>query len=59
MAIGLSVCLSAIAVFTPFGHFVLGTESLTAYMLIGCFGIAALPTLVLSGIKEIFGWRVL
>ncbi|WP_146347946.1 cation-translocating P-type ATPase [Phaeobacter marinintestinus] len=59
MAVALSLCLSAIAVFTPLGHFVLGTTSLSGYTLIGCASIAALPTLVLSGLKEIFGFRFL
>ncbi|WP_346913428.1 cation-translocating P-type ATPase [uncultured Roseibium sp.] len=57
MAIALSLGLSAIAVYTPFGHFVLGTESLSLKALIGCCGIAALPTLALSGVKEVFGFR--
>lgn len=59
MAVVLSLVLSAIAVFTPLGHLVLGTSSLSGYILIGCFGVAALPTLLLSGIKEIFGFRFL
>lgn len=56
MAVGLSLALSAVAVFTPLGHFVLGTESLTPQLLLGCAFVAALPTLILSGLKEIFGW---
>jgi len=56
MAVGLSLALSAVAVFTPLGHFVLGTASLTPQLLLGCAFVAALPTLVLSGLKEIFGW---
>lgn len=57
MAVGLSLALSAVAVFTPLGHFVLGTSSLSLELLLGCAFVAALPTLVLSGAKEIFGWR--
>ncbi len=56
MAVGLSLILSAIAVFTPLGHIVLGTESLSMQLLLGCAFVAALPTLILSGLKEIFGW---
>ncbi|WP_417686625.1 cation-translocating P-type ATPase [Roseibium sp.] len=57
MAVALSLALSAVAVYTPFGNFVLGTETLSLKALIGCCGIAALPTLVLSSLKEIFGLR--
>ncbi len=56
MAVGLSLILSAVAVFTPLGHIVLGTESLSMQLLLGCAFVAALPTLILSGLKEIFGW---
>ena len=59
MAVGLSLVLSAIAVYTPFGHFVLGTESLSGKILLACAAMAALPTLALSGAKEIFGFRFL
>ncbi|MCA0869878.1 cation-translocating P-type ATPase [Seohaeicola saemankumensis] len=57
MAVGCSLALSAVAVYTPAGHFVLGTSSLSLQLLLGCAFVAALPTLVLSGAKEIFGWR--
>ncbi|MGO1120411.1 cation-translocating P-type ATPase [Rhodovibrionaceae bacterium A322] len=59
MAVALSLGLSALAIYTPFGNYVLGTTPLQAYTLIGCAGIAALPTLVFSGLKEIFGLRFL
>lgn len=59
MAVGLSLTLSAIAVYSPFGHFVLGTESLSGSVLLACAAIAALPTLALSGAKEVFGFRFL
>ncbi|WP_270731165.1 cation-translocating P-type ATPase [Shimia sp. Alg240-R146] len=57
MAVALSLALSAIAVFTPLGHFVLGTTSLSVYLLLGCAFVAALPTFLLSGAKEVFGWK--
>ncbi|TCL01194.1 Ca2+-transporting ATPase [Shimia isoporae] len=57
MAVGLSLALSSVAVFTPLGHYVLGTSSLSPQLLLGCAFVAALPTLVLSGAKEIFGWK--
>ena len=59
MAVGLSLLLSALAVYTPVGHFVLGTESLPARLLLACAAMAALPTFVLSGLKETFGVRFL
>jgi len=59
MAIALSLVLSAIAIYTPFGNLVIGTESLSARLLLGCAFIAALPTFVLSGLKEIFGFKFL
>ena len=59
LAVGLSLLLSAAAIYTPFGHYVLGTESLSLRTLVGCAFIAALPTFVLSGVKEIFGVRFL
>ncbi|WP_425050179.1 cation-translocating P-type ATPase [Psychromarinibacter sp. S121] len=59
MAVGLAIALSALAVYSPAGHFVLGTESLSGRILLGCLFLAALPTFVLSGLKEIFGFKFL
>ncbi|WP_417666988.1 cation-translocating P-type ATPase [Roseibium sp.] len=58
-AVGLSMCLSLVAIYTPIGHFILGTESLTGRHLLEAIFISALPTLVLSGLKEIFKLRFL
>ncbi|MHC9235645.1 cation-translocating P-type ATPase [Pseudooceanicola sp. 502str34] len=59
MAVGLSLLLSALAVYSGFGHYVLGTQSLPGHILLGCACIAALPTFLLSGLKEVFGLRFL
>ena len=59
MAVGISLGLSAIAVYSPFGHYVLGTASLPLSILLACAFIAAVPTFVLSGIKEVFGFKFL
>ncbi|MEM5582544.1 cation-translocating P-type ATPase [Roseibium sp. AS2] len=57
MAIGLSLVLSAGAIYTPFGNFVLGTAPLPLGVLLGCAFVAAIPTFALSGLKEVFGFR--
>ena len=53
-AVGLAAVLSLLIVYTPLGHLALGTESITFKHLVMVICIAALPTLILSGIKEIF-----
>ena len=53
-AIFAAATLSIIMVYTPFGHLALGTESITFKHLIMVIAIASLPTLILSGFKEIF-----
>ena len=53
-AVGLAAVLSLLIVYTPLGHLALGTESISFKHLIMVICIAALPTLILSGIKEIF-----
>jgi len=53
-AIFTAATLSIIMVYTPFGHLALGTESITFKHLIMVIAIASLPTLILSGFKEIF-----
>jgi len=58
-AVGLSAVLSLLAIYTPAGHLVLGTASLSLRHLLEAIFMAALPTLVLSGIKDIFGFRFL
>jgi len=46
--------LSILMVYTPFGNLALGTTPLQLQHLIMAFFIAALPTFILSGLKEIF-----
>ncbi|WP_078059196.1 cation-translocating P-type ATPase [Tropicimonas marinistellae] len=58
-AVGVSVALSLLAVYTPPGQFVLGTTSLPVSHLLGTFFVAAIPTLLLSAIKEMFGVKFL
>ncbi len=53
-AVALASVLSLIMVYTPLGHLALGTESISFKHLVMVIAISALPTLVLSGIKEIF-----
>ena len=55
----ISVALSVLAVYTPPGQFVLGTTSLPFSHLLGTFFVAAIPTLLLSAIKEMFGVKFL
>ncbi|WP_428927624.1 cation-translocating P-type ATPase [Marinibacterium sp. SX1] len=56
-AVALSAGLSLLAIYTAPGQFVLGTTGLALHDLVGCFFLAALPTLGLSAIKALFGWR--
>ena len=53
-ALGLSVTLSLVMVYSNIGHLALGTDSISLKHLVMVILIAALPTLVLSGIKEVF-----
>lgn len=57
LAVGFSILLSAAAIYTGFGNYVLGTEALPINILVSCAFVAAIPTFVLSGIKEVFGFR--
>ncbi len=53
-AIVIASVLSLFMVYTPFGHMALGTASISLKHLIMVIAIASLPTLILSGIKEVF-----
>ena len=57
MAVAGSGILSLAVVYLPFGNFVLGTAPLSVNELVMTIAISALPTLVLSGVKEIFNVR--
>jgi len=54
LSLGISATLSLLMVYTSIGHLALGTASISLKHLVMVIFIAALPTLVLSGIKEIF-----
>jgi Ca2+-transporting ATPase len=54
MAVVGSGLLSLAVIYLPFGNFVLGTAPLRPNELVMVIAISALPTLVLSGVKEIF-----
>lgn len=56
-AVTLSAGLSLLAIYTAPGHFVLGTVALRFQDLVAVFFLAAIPTLLLSAIKALFGWR--
>jgi P-type Ca2+ transporter type 2C len=58
-AVAFSASLSLLAIYTPAGNLVLGTEPLAARHLLEVVALAALPTLGLSALKEIFGFRFL
>lgn len=57
MAVVGSGILSLAVVYLPFGNFVLGTAPLRINELVMVIAISALPTLVLSAVKEIFNAR--
>jgi len=57
MAVAGSGLLSLAVVYLPFGNFILGTAPLRINELMMTIAISALPTLVLSGVKEIFNVR--
>lgn len=51
-----SAVLSMVMIYTPFGNLVLGTTPLSIeHLVMVCF-IAALPTFILSALKEFFKW---
>lgn len=56
-AVALSALLSLGAIYAGAGNLVLGTAPLAVSDLVACIAIAALPTLVLSGLKALFGFR--
>jgi len=56
-ALALAALLSLLMVYTPLGHIALGTESLSIRHVIMVIAIAALPTLLLSAMKEIFNLK--
>jgi Ca2+-transporting ATPase len=57
MAVAGSALLSLAVIYLPFGNLVLGTAPLPANQLLMVVAISALPTFVLSGIKEMFNVR--
>jgi Ca2+-transporting ATPase len=57
MAVAGSALLSLAVIYLPFGNLVLGTAPLPASQLLMVVAISALPTFVLSGIKEILNVR--
>ncbi|GHB43231.1 calcium-translocating P-type ATPase, SERCA-type [Pseudovibrio japonicus] len=59
VAVVLSATLSLLAIYSPPGNYVLGTVPVALNHLFETFFIAALPTLALSGIKEVFKFRFL
>jgi len=58
-AVAFSASLSLLAIYTPAGNLVLGTEPLSARHLLEVIALAALPTLGLSALKEVFRFRFL
>ncbi len=58
-AVAFSAGLSLLAIYTPPGNFVLGTEPLTLRHLAEIIALASLPTLALSALKEVFRFRFL
>ncbi len=59
MAIGGSAALSLMMIYLPAGNFVLGTLPLEGRHLLEVIAIAALPTVALSALKEIFRFKFL
>ncbi len=53
-AVAIATILSLLVVYTPLGHLAFGTESLASKHIVMVIAIAALPTLILSGLKELF-----
>jgi Ca2+-transporting ATPase len=58
-AVAFSASLSLLAIYTPAGNLVLGTEPLAAKHLLEIVALAAVPTLGLSAVKEVFRLRSL
>lgn len=58
-AVAFSAILSLLAIYTPPGNFVLGTEPLELRHLVEVIAIASLPALGLSALKEIFRFNFL
>ncbi|NCN43753.1 MAG: ATPase [Piscirickettsiaceae bacterium CG_4_9_14_3_um_filter_43_564] len=51
-----SALLSLLMIYTPFGNLILGTTPLSfEHLMMVCF-ISALPTFILSALKELFNW---
>ncbi|PLA74238.1 ATPase [Hydrogenovibrio sp. SC-1] len=51
-----SALLSLLMIYTPFGNLILGTTPLSLeHLIMVCF-ISALPTFILSALKELFNW---
>jgi Ca2+-transporting ATPase len=59
LAIAGSAALSLLVIYLPAGNFILGTLPLEGRHLLEVIAIAALPTLVLSALKEIFRFEFL
>lgn len=57
VAVAGSLVLSLLAIYTSPGHYILNTAPLPLKLLVECFFLGALPTLILSGVREIFGLR--
>jgi Ca2+-transporting ATPase len=58
-AVAFSAGLSLLAIYTPAGNLVLSTEPLEPRHLLEIVALASLPTLGLSALKEIFGFKFL
>ncbi|MGI9478280.1 MAG: hypothetical protein ACR2PI_16380 [Hyphomicrobiaceae bacterium] len=59
MAVGGSIALTLLAIYSGLGNLVLGTTPVAAHHLFGAAAIAALPTFALSAIKELFRLKFL
>ena len=59
LAVGASIALTLIAIYSGLGNLVLGTTPVSAHHLLGVAAVAALPTLALSAVKELFNLKVL
>lgn len=59
LAVGGSIVLTLLAIFSGLGNLVLGTVPVSPRHLLGVAAIAALPTLALSAVKELFKLKVL
>ncbi|MGI9318825.1 MAG: HAD-IC family P-type ATPase, partial [bacterium] len=59
LAVGGAIALTLIAIYSGLGNLVLGTVPVSPRHLLGTVAIAALPTFVLSALKELFKLKVL